>query len=100
MASRFKMARDTQSEKISSEADGDVNVIEEVSEKQEVSSLLLASCATPHRYCLQQPSSKRKGKRVAAEDFLDEETSKKTKSAGTGSTRTKKARKSTSKRSA
>jgi hypothetical protein len=72
------MARDTQSEKLVSETEDAVGVVEEVSGKQEVSSLLLTSCATPHRSCLQQ----------------------KTKSAGTESARTKKARKSTSKRSA
>jgi hypothetical protein len=37
MASRFKMARDTQSEKIMSEAEDAVSVVEEISEKQEVS---------------------------------------------------------------
>lgn len=38
MASRFKMARDAQSEEIASEAEDAVSIVEEVSEKQEVSS--------------------------------------------------------------
>lgn len=37
MASRFKMARDAQPEKITSEAEDAVSVVEEVSEKQAVS---------------------------------------------------------------
>ncbi|GHJ83711.1 hypothetical protein NliqN6_0113 [Naganishia liquefaciens] len=80
MASRFKMARDAQSEKLAAEGENVVGVVSDTP-KQQVS------------------SAKRNGKRVAAEDFLDEDAPKKTKSGGNGSIKTKKARKSSSKRS-
>ncbi|KAI5450845.1 hypothetical protein NCC49_002586 [Naganishia albida] len=77
-SSRFKMAHDATSEKLSSSGEeGEMRIVDAA-------------------VGMEAPSSKRKGKRVAAEDFLDEDPAKKGKASGT---KPKKARKSTSKRS-
>ncbi|KAJ9105807.1 hypothetical protein QFC19_003375 [Naganishia cerealis] len=101
-SSRFKIAHDALPEKLQTDIRHDqMQVVDDDMSADVPAAAAAAAADETGETNKAATASKHKGKRVAAEDFLDEETPKKTMSPGVtaGGDKTRKKRKSTSKRS-